>query len=35
LLSDGRSYHLLAEIKVKPGVFYQTKVRNKAEGKEA
>ena len=35
LVSDGRSYHLLAEIKVKPGVFYQTKVRNKAESKEA
>lgn len=35
LAVDGRSYHLLAEIKVKPGVFYQTKVRNKEEGKEA
>jgi molybdopterin-containing oxidoreductase family iron-sulfur binding subunit len=29
LWKDGRSYHLLAEIKVKPSVFYQTKVWNR------
>ncbi|CAN5398067.1 TAT-variant-translocated molybdopterin oxidoreductase [soil metagenome] len=35
LLKDPRSYHLLAELKVKPSVFYQTKVRNIEVGKEA
>ncbi len=35
LWKEERSYHLLAEVKTKPSVFYQTKVRNKAEGKEA
>jgi molybdopterin-containing oxidoreductase family iron-sulfur binding subunit len=35
LVNDKRSYHLLAEIKVKPSVFYQTKVRNREEGHEA
>lgn len=31
----GRSYHLLGELNVQPNVFYQTKVRNIEEGKEA
>ncbi len=32
---EERSYHLLAELDVQPNVFYQTKVRNVEEGKEA
>jgi len=31
----GRSYHLLGELNIQPNVFYQTKVRNIEEGKEA
>ncbi|MBK6443980.1 MAG: TAT-variant-translocated molybdopterin oxidoreductase [Bacteroidetes bacterium] len=32
---DERSYHLLGELNVQPNVYYQTKVRNIEEGKEA
>jgi MoCo/4Fe-4S cofactor protein with predicted Tat translocation signal len=32
---EERSYHLLEELNVQPNVFYQTKVRNVEEGKEA
>jgi MoCo/4Fe-4S cofactor protein with predicted Tat translocation signal len=32
---EERSYHLLGELNVQPNVFYQTKVRNVEEGKEA
>lgn len=32
---EGRSYHLLGELNVQPNVYYQTKVRNVQEGKEA
>ena len=32
---EERSYHLLGELDVQPNVFYQTKVRNIEEGKEA
>lgn len=35
LYQDPRSYHLLEELDTQPSVFYQTKVRNKQEGKEA
>ncbi|MFN8144045.1 MAG: TAT-variant-translocated molybdopterin oxidoreductase [Bacteroidia bacterium] len=32
---EERSYHLLGELNVQPNVYYQTKVRNIEEGKEA
>jgi len=32
---EERSYHLLGELNVQPNVYYQTKVRNVEEGKEA
>ena len=32
---EERSYHLLGELNVQPNVFYQTKIRNIEEGKEA
>ena len=32
---EERSYHLLGELNVQPNVFYQTKVRNIEEEKEA
>ncbi|HRH66769.1 MAG TPA: TAT-variant-translocated molybdopterin oxidoreductase [Bacteroidia bacterium] len=32
---EGRSYHLLGELNVQPNVYYQTKVRNAEERKEA
>jgi molybdopterin-containing oxidoreductase family iron-sulfur binding subunit len=32
---EERSYHLLEELNIKPNVYYQTKVRNTSEGKQA